>query len=55
MNVVRKLIREIYDICNEDLDANYGYTEHLEYIEYRILGGRKTEEKWFAEQCKPTK
>lgn len=53
MNVLRPLVRMIYNICMEDLSANCGEIDHIEYIEYRINGGRKSEEDWFMEQAKP--
>lgn len=55
MSVLRKLVEQIYQVCMYDLSANCGYTDHLEYIEYRIQGGKKSEEAWFADQCKPIK
>lgn len=51
--VLRKLVQKIYDVCTYELSSNCGYTDHIEYIEYRINGGRKSEEKWFMEQAKP--
>ena len=53
MNTLRKLVEQIYEVCTEDLSANLGYTDHIEYIEYRIQGGLKSEEDWFRDQCKP--
>lgn len=53
MNIFRKLVEKIYQIAMEDLDANYGYQDHIEYIEYRIQGGMKSEADWFKYQCKP--
>lgn len=53
MTILRKLIEQIYNIVTEDLSANCGYSDHLEYIEYRLCGGRKSEENWFMEQAKP--
>ena len=54
MSILRKLIKQIYDIAMEELGANCSYSDHLEYIEYRICGGRKSEENWFREQATPT-
>lgn len=53
MSILRKLIKQIYDIAMEELSANCSYSDHLEYIEYRICGGRKSEENWFKEQANP--
>ena len=53
MNVLRPLVRLIYDVCMNELSANCSYTDHIEYIEYRVNGGRKSEENWFAELAKP--
>lgn len=53
MNVLRPLVRLIYNVCMNELSANCSYTDHIEYIEYRINGGRKSEENWFAELAKP--
>lgn len=51
--ILRKLIEQIYNICMEELSANCSYSDHIEYIEYRITGGKKSEEAWFKDQCKP--
>lgn len=53
MSIIRKLIKQVYDIAMSDLSANCDYFTHLEYIEYRICGGRKTEENWYLDQAKP--
>ena len=41
--MLRELIEEIYNICMEDLDANYRATDHIDYIMYRLNGGTETE------------
>lgn len=51
-STLRKLIMEIYHISMEELSANCSFTDHMEYIEYRICGGKKNEENWFRDQCK---
>lgn len=53
MSILRKLIKQIYDISMTELSANCSYSDHLEYIEYRISGGRKSEENWFKDQAEP--
>lgn len=53
MNALRPLVRMIYRICMEELNANMREIDHLEYIEYRINGGRKSEYNWFMELAKP--
>lgn len=53
MNTLRKLVEQIYQVSMEDLNASCTYSDHIEYIEYRIQGGLKSESEWFAEQCKP--
>ena len=50
--MLRELIQEIYNICMEDLDANYRVTDHIDYIMYRLNGGAETEEDWFRLECK---
>ena len=50
-NMLRELIQEIYNICMEDLDANYRVTDHIDYIMYRLIGGTETEEDWFRLEC----
>ena len=49
--MLRELIQEIYDICMEDLSANYRVTDHIDYIVYRLIGGTETEEDWFKLEC----
>lgn len=53
MNALRPLVKMIYHICTEELSSNCREIDHIEYIEYRINGGRKSEENWFAELAKP--
>ena len=53
MNALRPLVRMIYRICMEELSPNCREIDHIEYIEYRINGGRKTEDNWFMEHAKP--
>ena len=53
MNAIRPLVKMIYRICMEELSSNCREIDHIEYIEYRINGGRKSEENWFMEQAKP--
>lgn len=55
MSILRKLIKQIYDIAMEELSASCSYSDHLEYIEYRLCGGRKSEESWFKDQAEPIK
>lgn len=49
MCILDKLIKEIYDIVQEDLSANCREIDHLEYIKYRLNGGIKDEEGWFID------
>lgn len=49
--MLRELIKEIYDICMEDLDANMDRPTHIDYIMYRINGGTDTEEDWYYKEC----
>ena len=53
MSAIRPLVKMIYRICMEELSSNCREIDHIEYIEYRINGGRKSEENWFMEQAKP--
>ena len=53
MNALRPLVRMIYRICMEELSSSCREIDHIEYIEYRINGGRKSEESWFMEQATP--
>lgn len=53
MNNLKKLVTEIYNIIEEDLDANYRVTDHIDYIMDRINGraDNLSEEEWFYKQC----
>ena len=46
-------IEKIYNICMEELSANCRYTDHIEYIEYRLQGGELSEDDWFLSQAEP--
>lgn len=50
MHTLDRLIKEIYDIIQEDLSANCREIDHLEYIKYRLNGGIKDEEEWFSDE-----
>lgn len=51
-SVLFRLVELIYNIAMEDLSPNCRNIDHVEYILYRLDGGRKSEENWFKDQCK---
>lgn len=51
--LLKTLVTKIYCICTEGLSANCRTKDHIEYIIYRLCGGRKTEEQWFLDNSEP--
>lgn len=47
--LLRTLVTKIYCICTEGLSANCRTKDHIEYIIYRLCGGRKSEEQQFLD------